>query len=111
MNRSLISLNEKNFFSTLLTTKGHVLLWIYAPWCKPCAEMQPEIDKLATYQTEEITIFMMDISQSEKISVELMIWSIPTTILFLNGQEISRVEGYFDESALIIKMRSVGIKL
>lgn len=81
-------------FGTVKKEKRKVLIDCYATWCGPCKMMAPIIDKLAA-ETEDVNFYKLDIDQAEDVAEEYEITSIPTLLVFENGE---------------LKERSIGLK-
>ena len=71
-----------------------------APWCAPCRSQSPIIEKLAEKFQGQANITAIDIDENRKTALKLGIHSIPTLILFKEGQEIQRFIGLQSEEEL-----------
>lgn len=81
-------------------SKGVVLVDFYADWCGPCRMMTPILENLATELNDKVTIGKVDIDASGDVASSFGITSIPTLILFKNGQEVNRIVGLKDANSL-----------
>ena len=70
-----------------------VLVDFWAPWCGPCKAMAPEFDRLAGELSGEVLLVKVNTDEIPALGSEHQIRSIPTTILFRHGSEVSRVRG------------------
>ena len=98
MAEHLIYLNDENFKSTI--SKGVTLVDFYADWCGPCKMITPIIEALALTFKGQVNIAKLDIDQSQMITGEYRVTSIPTIILFKDGVEIKRLVGVHDKDSL-----------
>ena len=91
-------LNDDNFDSEV--TEGVTLVDFYADWCGPCRMMEPIIDELAGEMEGKAKIAKLDIEASQKVTSNYNVTSIPTLILFKNGEEVQRIVGVKDKDTL-----------
>ncbi len=80
--------------------QGVVLVDFYADWCGPCRMLTPVIEELAQEMKGKITIAKVDTDQSVNVSAKYEVSSIPTLLLFKNGELIKRVVGLKDLDGL-----------
>ncbi|MBS0624137.1 MAG: thioredoxin [Verrucomicrobia bacterium] len=92
------NLNDDNFDQGVLS--GVVLVDFYADWCGPCRMLAPVIEELAQEMAGKITVAKVDTDQAMSVASRFEVTSIPTIILFKNGQVVKRVVGLKDLDAL-----------
>lgn len=80
-------------FADLTQTDKPVLVDFYADWCAPCRAMKPVLEDLKAQMGDEISIFKIDVDKNQAISERYAIRSIPTLILFKNGEPVWRKSG------------------
>lgn len=68
-----------------------------AVWCKPCKMLQPVLDTMAEKNSKRAKFFTMDIDKSPNTTKMLGIKSVPIVIVFKNGKEIDRIEGFYPD--------------
>ena len=78
---------------------GKVVIDCYAPWCGPCKMISPIIDELAEKLTET-KFYKINVDDAEKITTEFEIMSIPTILIFENGELKDKVVGFRSKSEL-----------
>jgi len=91
-------LDEENFKQGV--SQGIVLVDFYADWCGPCRMLEPVVEELAQEMAGKITVAKLDTDRSVAIAAEYEVTSIPTLIVFKNGQPVKRVVGLKDLDAL-----------
>jgi thioredoxin 1 len=82
---------EKDFQNTI--ANGVVLVDFNAPWCGPCRFQEPIIKDIAEQFEGKAFVSAVNVDENREIAIGLGIQSIPTLILFKNGQEIQRFIG------------------
>ena len=80
-------------FADLTNTEKPVLLDFYADWCAPCRAMKPVLEDLKAQMGEDVSIFKIDVDKNQSIAERYAIRSIPTLILFKNGEPVWRKSG------------------
>ncbi|MGA8164282.1 MAG: thioredoxin [Waddliaceae bacterium] len=92
-------LNDDNFDEEI--AEGITLVDFYADWCGPCRMMEPIIEELATEMEGKAKIAKIDIETSQKVTANFNVTSIPTLILFKDGNELQRIVGIKDKDSLL----------
>ncbi len=87
----IIHLEEQNFKK--LIQEPTILVDFYANWCGPCKMLSPILEKVSS----DIKVIKVDVDKFEKLSREYGIMSIPTVILFKNGEEVKRNIGFMSQ--------------
>ena len=87
------ALNDADFSSKVLKSSIPVLVDFWAPWCGPCKSMHPIIDELATQYEGKISFFQMNVDDNSDVPQQFNVMSIPTFILFKNGEAIDTFIG------------------
>ncbi len=82
---------QKDFQAT--TSKGTVLVDFYADWCGPCRMLTPILEQLQQEMGENLKVIKIDVDKAQEIASEYDITSIPTLILFKDGQVKGKVVG------------------
>lgn len=93
--------NDNNFESEVLNSSQPVLVDFFATWCGPCRQMLPIITELSDEMSDKIKIVKMDVDEAPKTPENYNIQSIPTLILFKNGQVIDEQHGAMPKTQLI----------
>ncbi len=89
---------EENFDDEV--EKGLVLVDITADWCGPCRMLAPVLDRVAKDVEGKAVIGKLDIDHAQKTATKLKVTSVPTMILFKDGEEVGRIVGLHDEEAV-----------
>lgn len=91
-------LNDENFQKEI--SKGVTLVDFYADWCGPCRMIAPVIEELASEMNGKAQIAKLDIESAQQTTSNFHVTSIPTMIIFKDGQEVKRVVGIKDKETL-----------
>lgn len=86
---------EENFNEII---KNKVLVDFYADWCGPCKMLAIEIEKVAS--EIDIDIVKVNVDEEEDIARRYGVMSIPTLILFENGQELKKTIGFMSKDKI-----------
>jgi len=97
---------DENFDTDVLKSKKPVLVDFFAEWCGPCKMMGPVIEELAKEHEEEWTIGKCNIDDSPEAAAQYGVQSIPTIIIFKNGEEVDRMVGFQSKDVLKKKLIS-----
>ncbi len=89
-----IPIDDSNFDQTVLQAETPVLVDFWASWCRPCLMVAPILDELADEYSGRITIARLDVDQNLKTAVRYGITSIPTLLIFKNGEPVSHIVGF-----------------
>lgn len=89
---------SENFNSFI--SSGLVLIDFFAEWCGPCKMLAPVLDAVAS-ELPNVSIGKIDIDNSPAPAEKYGVSSIPTLILFKNGEEVDRIVGLKDKDALV----------
>ena len=83
--------NESNFNE--MTGKGLVLVDFFATWCGPCKMLGPVLEDMAS-DRDSIDIVKVDIDESMNLARQYGIMSVPTLVLFKDGQVVAQTSGF-----------------
>ncbi len=100
------TVNDTTFETAVLKSDKPVLVDFFANWCGPCRQMLPLVTEVADEMKEQLNIVKMDVDESEATPARYGIQSIPTLILFKNGNVISQKTGAMPKSELVEWLKS-----
>ena len=86
--------------SLMLAQKKAVYVYFWASWCGPCRMLAPVIDQLAAEQTD-VKVCKVNIDEEPGLAQRFGVMSIPTVVLFENGQEKNRSVGLVPKEKLL----------
>jgi thioredoxin 1 len=82
------------------TASGTTLIDFWAPWCGPCKAIAPALDELAEEYGDQVQIVKINIDENQVVAGQFGVMSIPTLILFKDGQKIAQKTGAGNKAAL-----------
>ena len=88
-----VRVTDSNFEQEVLKSSLPVLMDCWAPWCGPCRRMVPVMDELATALAGTVKVAKLNVDENPGIASRLGIQSIPTLLLFRNGQILDKLIG------------------
>jgi len=98
--------NNTNFEQEVLKSDKPVLVDFFAVWCGPCRQMLPVADELSQEMAASVKIVKLDVDEAEEVAARYDIQSIPTMILFKNGEKAAEHHGACTKAELISWIQS-----
>ena len=89
---SAININIHNFEEEVMNSDKPVLLDFWAPWCGPCRMVVPLVEALAE-EREDIKVGKVNVDEESELASRFRIMTIPTLMVFKNGQVVSQSVG------------------
>ena len=78
--------DEENFTNNVLNSETPVLVDFWAEWCGPCKQLSPTVEEIASENLDKIKVCKMDVDSNREIAARYGIRSIPSLIIFKNGE-------------------------
>ena len=95
-----IAVTDSSFDQMVLQAETPVLVDFWAPWCRPCLMVAPVLDELAGEYDGRLSIVRMDVDQNPKTAAKYSIMSIPTLLIFKQGNPVSHIVGFRPKAEL-----------
>ncbi len=94
-----INIKDSEFEEKVLKSNIPVLVDFWAEWCGPCKLANPVLEELSEEYKDKLVIAKVNVDENQESVGRYNIMSIPTTILFKNGQEVGRQIGFAGKGA------------
>lgn len=96
-----ITVTKNNFKEEVLDKKGLVLVDFWASWCGPCKMLAPNLHEVAEEYAGEVRVCKINVDEEMELAREFRIASVPTLILFRDGEVVSRSVGYVSKEEIV----------
>jgi thioredoxin 1 len=96
---SVNEVTDSSFQAEVIESEAPVLVDFWAPWCGPCRVVAPVLEELAA-ERENLKVVKLNVDENQQTAVNFEVLSIPTLILFRNGQAIKKVIGAYPKKKL-----------
>ncbi len=98
-----LTLTNENFQASVLSANKPVIVDFWAPWCGPCKVMSPIVEELAG-EVDDVIVGKVNVDENSEIAQKYNILSIPTFIIFKNGQVVEQFSGSMSKEQLRVKI-------
>src|SRR5579875_2306111 len=97
---AVAEVTDNHFQTEVLEADVPVLVDFWAPWCGPCRMVAPVVEEIAQERAVQLKVVKMNTDENQNTAVQYNIMSIPTLILFRNGQPAKTVIGAYPKRKL-----------
>lgn len=102
-----ITITDDSFQAEVVDSSLPVLVDFWAVWCGPCRMVAPIVDELAVEYEGRVKVGKVDVDSEQKIAADYGIRSIPTLLIFKNGELADQVVGAVPKKQLVEKLDAV----
>jgi len=100
---TFINVDDRSFNQEVIQSQVPVLVEFGAEWCGPCRQMEPILEQLAHQWDGKIRLAKVDVDQSVGTTQQYQVMSVPTLILFVNGEACQRLSGKSPRDRMVEK--------
>jgi len=97
---AVINITLENFEAEVIKSEKTVLVDFWAPWCGPCRMLSPVVDEIGEERTD-IKVGKVNVDEQEELAMRFGIMSIPTLIVFKNGEPVKKTMGVQPKAAIL----------
>ncbi len=96
----LVAVTDDDWDDRVLESERPVLVDFWAPWCVPCTRMEPAILALSERHADRLTVATLNVDDHPRSAGRYDVLSLPTLVLFRDGQPVERIVGAADTARL-----------
>ena len=101
-----LKIDESNFETEVIKSQTPVLVDFWAEWCGPCRMVAPIVDEIASDLKGKLKVGKINVEEAPDLAGRFNVMSIPTLLLFKNGEPIEQIVGAMPKDQLVKKINA-----
>jgi len=106
MAKNTVELTDENFDQEVISSDVPVMVDFWAEWCAPCRAIAPAVEELAEEYKGQAKIGKLDVDHNQQVAMKFGIRSIPTLLIFKNGEVAEQIIGAVPKVHLESKLKN-----
>jgi thioredoxin 1 len=103
----VLTITSETFAAEVEQSSTPVLVDFWAPWCGPCRMIAPIVDELANENEGKVKFGKVNVDENQALAARFGVMSIPTLLIFKNGQPVDRIVGLTPKRELQARLDAV----
>ena len=104
---NVVEVTDETFEAEVIKAETPVLVDFWAPWCGPCKALGPVLSEIADERNTELKVVKVNIDDNQEYAFKLGVMSIPTLVVFKDGQPIDKIVGAHPKSTIDARINKV----
>ncbi|MDQ3675785.1 MAG: thioredoxin [Actinomycetota bacterium] len=100
MAETLVNVTDDNFQAEVIESETATIVDFWAPWCGPCRLVGPVLEEIAE-ERDDVRVVKLNVDENQQTAASFQVLSIPTIILFRNGQPDKKIIGALPKKKII----------
>jgi thioredoxin 1 len=97
---TVAEVTDNNFQAEVIESEVPVLVDFWAPWCGPCRMVGPVVEEIAHERGDQLKVVKVNIDENQQTAIQFNVLSIPTLMVFRNGEVAKTVIGAYPKRKL-----------
>ena len=97
----MLEVGDETFEQEVLQAGRPVVVDFWAPWCGPCRVIAPTLEELAEERGDDLRVVKLNVDENQMTSAQYDVMSIPTLIVFKNGEVAKKIIGALPKKRLV----------
>lgn len=103
---AILHITKENFEKEVLGSKEPIVVDFWASWCGPCKALAPVLEEADAELAGNVKIAKINIDEEEELAAQFRVMSIPTLLLFKNGEAVNKLVGLSSKEEVLEFARS-----
>jgi thioredoxin 1 len=99
-----VKIGDADFEQQVTKNDKAVLVDFWAEWCQPCRVMEPALEEISNELSDKLVVAKLNVDENPETAQQFQVMSIPTMILFKEGQAVDQLVGAMPKEAVVNKL-------
>ncbi len=102
---AIVDVTDQSFAEEVEKEEKTVLVDFWAPWCPPCRMIAPVLEEIDAEMSDKVKITKVNVDENPDLSKKFGVMSIPTLLLFKDGEVVNKMSGFMPKAQLVEWMK------